>query len=91
MKKKIQHLFSQEKLIKYTLFGVFFFVAAHTFIFFGNQFLVHRYDTLYAETTGEGVLVDMPENFQRAKDITHKQSFLTRTDILLRETKILES
>lgn len=90
MKKKIQHLFSQEKRIAYTLFGVFFLLLCHTLLFFGHQFFVYRYDVLYEEATGEGTLVVMPADFQQAHPVAEKRSYLTRPDILLREAVILE-
>lgn len=91
MKKKIQHLFSQEKRIAYTLVGVFLLLLVHTLLFFGHQFLVYRYDVIYAEATGEGTLVIMPEDFQRLHGIAARRDFLTRSDILAREAISLES
>lgn len=90
MKKKIQHLFSQEKRIAYTLVGVFFLVLCHTLLFFGHQFFVYRYDVLYEEATGEGTLVVMPADFQLSHTVAEKRSYLTRPDILFREAVTLQ-
>ncbi len=90
MKKKIQHLFSQEKRIAYTLVGVFFLLLCHTLLFFGHQFLVYRYDVLYEEATGEGTLVTMPADFQQMQSVAGKKIFLTRPDTLAREAIALQ-
>jgi L,D-transpeptidase catalytic domain len=91
MKKKIQHLFSQEKRIAYTLVGVFFLLLCHTLLFFGHQFLVYRYDVLYEEATGEGTLVTMPADFQQMQSVAGKRAFLTRPDTLFREAIALQT
>lgn len=67
MKKNIQYLFSEEKWIAYTLVGVFFLLLCHMLLFFGHQFFVYRYDTLYDEATKEGAVVIMPDGFQEAR------------------------
>lgn len=91
MKKKIQHLFSQEKRIAYTLVGVFFLVLCYTLLFFGHQFLVYRYEVLHEEATREGTLVVMPADFQRAHAVAEKRSYLTRPDVLFQEAVMLQS
>ena len=91
MKKKIQHLFSHEKWIAYTLVGVFFLLLCHTLLFFGHQFLAYRYDVLHEEATKEGTLVTMSADFQMMQMAASKRSFLTRPDVLIREIATLHN
>lgn len=63
----------------------------HVVTFFWHQFLVYRYDVLYAEATQEGTLVEMPADFQEAHAVANERSFLTRPDILVKEAVVLQS
>lgn len=92
MKKKLGHsLFSREKWGRYTLGSAVFFVLFHILAFSWYQFLIYRYDTLYAEATQEGTLVEMTPDFQRAHASASERNILTRPDIIAKEASVLQS
>lgn len=52
---------------------------------------MYRYEIFYDEATGEGTLIEMPADFQRAYARANTLSFTTRTDIVVQDALILQS
>lgn len=80
-----------EKWWNFTLIGVIFFVVLHSIVFFWHQFLVYRYDALYERAVEEWSLIEMPADFQKAHQTSRDRSILTRPDIIIRESTIIQS
>ena len=83
--------FHHEKWWNFTLIGVIVFVVLHSVVFFWHQFLVYRYDALYERAVQEGSLIEMPADFQKAHATSRERSILTRPDILIRESSVIQS
>ena len=53
--------------------------------------MVYNYDALYERAVEEWSLIEMPADFQKAHQTSRDRSILTRPDIIIRESTIIQS